>query len=284
MLNPLKLNYLLILTAFFLHYQANATVTIHHDAVTSEKDRIAFKILKLAISQVAPDTIFKQAQAKVPPGRLETELLSGHLSVIWGSASHARDTKYKAVRLPVLKGILGHRIFIIHEDNQEAFTQVKSLNDLKNLTGGLGKTWGDTQIMKRANLPIVTSKTTDSLLRMVNGRRFDYFPRGLHEPWAELKRIDGLNLTVEKNILLVYPQAMHFYVAPNNQDLHDLIYKGLEIALNNGEHDRVFYNDTMIKNALTQANIKNRTVIKVDNTQLHSSTPLNQTNYWLSVL
>jgi len=275
-----------IIALFMLsfHCQVHARLVIQHDAIASEKDRIAFEVLQLAISRVEPNAVFKQVNSKVPPGRLETELLEGGLSVIWGSASQSRDKKYKTIRLPVLKGILGHRIFIIHKDNQYKFDNLQTFDDLKKLTGGLGRTWGDTQIMKNAGLPVVTSKSTDSLLRMVNGQRFDYFPRGLHEPWDEIKRINGLDLVVEKNILLIYPQAMHFYVAPNNQSLHDLIYKGLEMALNNGEHDKLFYNDPMIKQALIQADIKNRTVIKMDNKQLHIETPLTNKEYWISVL
>ena len=58
------------------------------------------------------------------------------------------------VRIPINRGLIGYRVFIIQKDRQADFDRVRSLADLKALTGGQGLGWIDTEIMKAANLKI----------------------------------------------------------------------------------------------------------------------------------
>lgn len=261
----------------------NAETIIHHNDISSAKDALVFDILKLAVLEADPHAKFVVATEKVPSGRLAEELLSGGLSVLWGSSSAARESQFRAVRLPVLKGLLGHRVFIIHKDNQHLFSNIRTLNDLKKLSAGLGRTWGDTQIMKDEGLPVVTASGFINLIHMLDGKRFDYFPRGVHEPWSEVKNSSELEVTVEKDLMLIYPLAMHFYVAPANKELHDLIYKGLETILLNGKYDDLFFDSEMVKDALGKANIANRHIIRMSNPNIPPDTPLDREEFWLKL-
>lgn len=201
----------------------------------------------------------------------------------WGNSTPERETTLKAVRIPILKGLLGHRVFLIHADDQHKFDNVHTLQDLKKLTAGQGIDWGDAAVLKTANIPMITANKYESLFHMTEGGRFDYFPRAVHEPWEEMKRFKNLELAVEKNILLVYPMTMHFYVAKDDARLHDLLYKGLELAMLNGNYDRFFLKHPLVRDALDRSNVKGRRVIRVDNPHIPADTPVEREEFWLSL-
>lgn len=259
------------------------TRVIRHNAVTSETEELLFGILKLAVAEIDPNIAFESLSEFVPQSRAEADVIDGGLSLVWGSSTPAREETLKAVRIPVLKGLLGHRVFLIHPADQHKFDNVHTLQDLKKLTAGQGIDWGDAAVLRTADIPMVTANKYESLFHMIEGGRFDYFPRAVHEPWEEMKRFKDLELAVEKNLLLVYPMTMHFYVAPNNPALHDLIYKGLELAMQNGNYDKFFLNHPLVRDALEKSNVKGRRVIRIANPHIPPDTPIDRQEFWLSL-
>lgn len=251
--------------------------------VEGDKEVLTFSILKLVLSKTAPEFSFNQANESMTESRLISEIKSGNIDVMWGGASVSYEEQMKAVRIPVLKGLLGHRIFIIRNGEQHRFNSVKNLNDLKQLKAGQGTFWGDTQVLKHSNIPTITTIKYNNLFPMLEGGRFDYFPRAVHEPWSEITEHKALNLVVEKKLMLIYPFAMYFYVAKDNQQLHDKIYKGFEMAIEDGSFDRLFFNNPMIKAVLDQADLSNRTRIYIDNPFMHEDTPTDRPEFWLDI-
>lgn len=89
---------------------------------------------------------------------------------------------------------------------------------------------------------------------------------------------------MEKNLLLVYPMTLHFYVAPDNHGLHDKIYWGLKAAMTNGAYDAFFLNHPMVKNALEISNATGRRILRIENPHLPPDTPVNRPKFWLKLL
>lgn len=259
-------------------------LTVRHNHVQDQKEGLLLGILKVAIRQIEPNAKFESPSEFIPQFRAEADVLNGTMSVVWGSSTPEREAKLKAIQIPAIKGLLGHRIFIIRPEDQYKFDRVRTLDDLKKLKAGQGIDWGDTAILRAAGLNVVTANRYESLFFMADGGRFDYFPRGVHEPWEELNLNADLNLTVEKNLMLVYPLTMTYYVAPNNQELHDIIYQGLERAIQNGAYDEFFLNHPMVRDALEKSNVSQRRVIRIDNPYLPASTPLDRPEFWLEML
>jgi hypothetical protein len=179
--------------------------------------------------------------------------------------------------------MLGHRIFIIEKGKQHLFDNIQDLDDLKSLKAGQGTTWGDTQVLLGAKIPTVTTLKYHNLFPMLEGDRFDYFPRAIHEPWSEIEWQKDLNLTVEERVLLVYPFAMYFFVAKDNKKLHDLIYKGFETAIQDGSYDKLFYSNPLIKDALNRTKISERVVIRIPNPSMGPKTPFDREEFWLDL-
>ena len=270
--------------ALILHsFQAISAETIRVNKVVGEKEELMFSVLKLVMSKVDPNTTFIQNDQELNTARAIGAVESKKFDVMWGGSTSTYEDKMLPIRIPALKGLLGHRIFIIRAEDQEKFNQINTLADLKRFKAGLGTLWGDTKIMKLADIPTVTTIKYPNLFSMLEGGRFDYFPRALHEPWVEVKSRPELNLTIDKHLMLIYPFAQYFYVEKSNKTLHDKIYKGFEMAIADGSYDKLFFSHPMIKDVLEQANLKQRTVIRIKNATMHPDTAFDRKEFWLDL-
>jgi hypothetical protein len=272
----------LFIAAALLLSNSSMAMTIATNKVEGEKEELAYNILKLALSHTAPNTTYKQASSNLSRGALTSEIESGQIDVMWAGASEL-ENQLRPVRIPILKGLLGHRIFIIRKGDQSKFDNITSLTQLKALQAGQGKNWGDTTILKSAGIPTVTTFKYANLFPMLEGGRFDYFPRAVHEPWSEVTSRPELGLTIEKKIMLIYPFAMYFYVGKNNRELHDLIYQGFEQAIQDGSFDKLFFANPMIKDVLSKAHLAERRVFRINNPNMHPDTPTDRQEFWLDV-
>ncbi|WED20538.1 transporter substrate-binding domain-containing protein [Vibrio sp. JC009] len=274
----LPLSVLAIASSCLVHAE-----TIRVKKVEGAKEELTFEILQLALSKSAPGTQYQQSSEKLNDARLINEVEANRIDVMWAGAAPEREQRMLTVRVPILKGLLGHRIFIIRSEDQAKFARIKTLSDLKKYNAGQGTFWGDTKVLKNAAIPTVTTIKYGNLFPMLEGGRFDYFPRAVHEPWTEVKSRPELNLVVDKNVMLVYPFAMYFFVNKENRELHDKIYQGFETAISDGSFDKLFFNHPMIKDVLNKANLKQRTVFRIDNQNMHPDTPYDRAEFWLDV-
>lgn len=258
------------------------TITYNPEQV-AEKEELISSILRLALSYTDPTLKVEAFHERLPGSRAQQYIVEGKLSVWWAGASQERESAMMPIYIPVLKGLVGHRLFIIRKDAQYKFDQVHTLEDLKRLKAGQGRTWGDAMVLRAAALPMETATKTNNLFYMLEGGRFDYFPRSAHEPWVEINQYSDLDLTVEKGLVLIYPQPMYFYVGPNNKELHRKIRDGFEMAIADGAYDKLFFSHPMIRGILNVSNLKGRRVIRIPNPLLTPQAPLDRPELWLKL-
>lgn len=201
--------------------------------------------------------------------------------VIWTMTDKEREQQLRPIRIPLFKGLFGYRALLIRKQEQARFDQVKTKQDLAMLLGGQGTHWPDTLILQSNGLRLTTAETTESLFRMINAKRFDYFPRGISEAWFELLQRKETNLAVEQNMLLYYPTAIYFFVNKENEALAQRIEKGMEALIDNGKFDQFFYNHPRVSLGLER--LKNRRIIELKNPYLPVETPVNNPRYWISL-
>jgi hypothetical protein len=241
----------------------------------------AVKMIELALKHV--DRKYKLIVGKEPYSqtKIMEEVTTGGLDLFWNSSNAEKESQFRPVRICLYKGLLGNRIFIINKDNQAKFDNVKTLDDLKRLTIGQGKTWADTKILEANGLKVVKANKYESLFYMVDGGRFDAFSRGVHEPFGELANHPNLpNLTVEKGLMLVYRMPFYLFVNKDNKTLADDLETGLNRAIADGSFDQTFFNDPSVKDVLAKANMKSRRAFYLDNPTLSKETPLDRKELW----
>jgi hypothetical protein len=216
-------------------------------------------------------------------GRYIEDLRAGRIDVMWAASDASIEELVPPVRIPLLKGLLGHRIFLIHKNSQHKFDAVNTLDDLKKLKLGQGTTWADTQILESNGLTVVKTQKYDNLFYMLDGDRFDAFPRGVQEPWGEVNKFPGLELAIEKRLMLVYKMPFYLFVAPGNKILAQDIETGFNAMIADGSFDHEFLNDPSIKKVIELADLKNRKVFYLDNPALPKSTPVDRSELWLDI-
>ena len=257
----------------------------HNYAAGNPKEELALDILKLAL-ETAPGNetyTFRSVPEFLSEGRLMQTLEDGDIDVAWAGTQTEYEERLRPIRVPIFKGMLGHRIFIIRRGDQARFDQVQNLDDLRQIPGGQGRFWGDTKILQHSGLNVITTSKYENLFPMLEGGRFDYFPRAVHEPWSEVENRPELNLTIEKRILLIYPLPMYFFVEKDDEDLAGAIEQGLRNSIENGSFDEFFFNRPIIKNALEYANLAERLVLRIPNPNLSPQTPLEEKQLWLDI-
>ena len=238
-------------------------------------------VIKLALSYSDTEYTFEVIDDYCSQVREIEFVKSGTINFMWAGTTREMEQQLRPIRIPLYKGLLGHRIFLIRNGNQSLFDQIETLADLQKIRFGQGRDWGDTSILEAAGLTVVKSNTYPSLFQMLDSGRFEAFPRGLQEPWGELKKWSNLPLSVEQRIALVYPMPAYLFVNKDNAALAGVFEKGLQQAIADGSFDKNFYASPSINDALTRSNIKNRKVFRLDNPNLPRETPLDRKELWL---
>lgn len=204
----------------------------------------------------------------------------GYIDVILTMTSRDLENEFHPIRIPFDKGVYGYRLAIINQSDQPKFSSVQTLEDLQKLWAGQNEVWPDTKILRSNGLNVVGISGYVELFTMVKEKRFDYFPRALHEPWRELTDVKIPGLVVEKDLALHYPAPGYIFTNKNNLKLADRLERGFRMALKDGSFDKLFYNHPDMKEALDRANLKNRRIFELKNPLLSEETPLNNKELW----
>ncbi|WP_111978718.1 transporter substrate-binding domain-containing protein [Algibacillus agarilyticus] len=267
-------------------YASAETITVRHNRITDmgAKEQYQYGLLKLALSYDKQNSYeFEESTRYLPQIRMIEDIMSDNLEIAWTGTSIDLEEKLQPIRIPLYKGLLGHRIFIIRADNQYKFDRVNSFEDLKQLTAAQERTWADTAILRNAGIRVFGTRTYDNLFYMLEGGRYDYFPRGVHEPWSEVASHSELPLTIEKRILIKYPLPAYFFVSKNNTQLARAIKTGLISAIEDGKFDEYFFNNPMIRDVIRKADLENRKIFEIENPFIPKETPFDDKRLWLHI-
>ncbi|WP_020408021.1 substrate-binding periplasmic protein [Hahella ganghwensis] len=200
--------------------------------------------------------------------------------VAWSMTSQEREDKVRPIRIPLMKGLLGVRLFIIREDRRERFSQIHSLEDLKDYTALQGHDWPDTKILSANRLPVRTIPQYSEMFKQISLGKYDYFPRGVLEIYGELETTPYDNLIAEPHLVLTYPAPIYFFVSKQNERLAERLEKGLRMLIANGEFDRLFLEHPVHRKALKEMQLDKRQVLRIRNPDLSEETPLDEPELW----
>lgn len=200
------------------------------------------------------------------------------IDVIHTMTSIERERELLPVRIPLLKGLLGYRVFLIRKGDEARFAAVRTQEDLQALTAGQGLRWPDVGILEANGIRVMVGRSYEGLFEMLRRGRFDYFPRGVTEAWEEAQLHAGQDLVVEQTLMLVYPTAIYYFVNPRNAGLANRIERGLRMALADGSFDRLF--DRYYGRMIEQTRMHERRVIRLSNPLLPPETPVSETKLW----
>lgn len=185
------------------------------------------------------------------------------IDIAWAGVNAKNTDHFLPVNFPIMKGLIGHRLFLVHENKQNILEDIHTLDDLRSFTMGQGSKWAEVAMLRKAGLQVVTAEAYPALFRMLANGRFDLFPRSVLEISRELEAFSDHDLTIADHVSLHYDFALHFYTHKDNADLQ--LY--MDIRLTDGnlqkEIDALF--EQYYGAALIAYRQKNRRIIRLHN-------------------
>ncbi|WP_343859122.1 hypothetical protein [Aliiglaciecola litoralis] len=170
--------------------------------------------------------------------RIMTFINSGQrLDVMHTMTSRQREHDLTAVKVPLLLGMLGHRVLLIKASRLNEFEQIGEAEALKKYIACQGIDWPDSDILEANGYLVARVTDEDAMIAMLEYERCDYYPRGISEIDNELTLYNHKYGALARvpHIILRYPAPVYFFVAKSNTLLAQRIEKGLQQMQQSGE-------------------------------------------------
>lgn len=235
-------------------------------------------VLSLALNHTGVRYHLVPTQKPMEQGRAIKQLKANReVSLTWSMTDKVREQELLPIRMPIYKGLIGWRLFLVKPQHQNAFRNFTSLEELRQFLPVQGYDWPDTKILQANGFEVVTGSDYLELFDMVNIERANFFPRSIVEIWEEVERAEQ-NLVVEPHLAIRYPTATYFFVNKKNVVLAKLVETGFRRAIESGEFDKLFLK--IHQEFLTKANIEQRTIFELNNPILPELTPKDDDRLW----
>ncbi len=240
------------------------------------------ELLRLALVHSGGDYQLEPSLEPMPQSRaqLSLERNDGRVQLMWTMTTREREADLLPIRIPIYKGLISWRVFLVRADQRDLLAGVTRREQLEALRMGQRHDWPDTDILRANGLTVVTTPGYENLFRMLDAGRFELFPREVVVAWDEQRRAEanGLHLAVDDHLVLHYPTAFYFFTSRQRPELAAAIQRGLEAAIADGSFEHLF--QRYHGETLRRARMERRRVIELVNPDLPEGTPIERDELW----
>ncbi|NOH98142.1 ABC transporter substrate-binding protein [Vibrio sp. 99-70-13A1] len=204
-----------------------------------------------------------------PRAQDEGNIFNNEYDVLVTVAGNKKFANQPVIKLnsPICKGLLGHRILIIREQDQLLFNNISS-SKLKSLTAGIPATWADAELFRSNGYRVLEQGTLSDTLKLLSDKKCDYVSLGANEVESifqeHTKYLQGL--VIEKSISLYYPLPLVLYVHPEKMQLAQLLDEKLHDYILSGRFEALF--NQHFGDVVSSIKLRNRKTINLSNTNL----------------
>ena len=186
------------------------------------------------------------------------------------------------ILIPVDRGLVGYRVFLIRRERKDDFAGIATLDDLRRFSFGFGLGWGEVAFLQQSGFTVVTGSTYDGLFEMLVNNRFDALPRGAFEVLDEFEQYRARfpDLFIEESICLSYPHPVYFLFSGSDEGrrLATRAEEGMRMMIDDGTYDRIF--DKHQRHKIERLRLKERKLFRVENPTLGPETPFADKRLW----
>jgi len=274
-----RLFFSVLFSAFTTHViSAEESYLIKHYQ-QQERYEFGLKLLELALSKTnAPYKLVSPQDIQINEARGERMVISGELDLQWISTTNSREEKMIPVKIPIYRGILGLRLLLVTKENHSEISKLRSIDGLREYTGGHGRHWGDLPVYAANQLTVVTNTSYSNLFKQLKKGHFDYFHRGLNEVWVEQLNHSS-ELVIADRVMLFYQHPIYFFVGKHRPELAEKIKDGLKISIEDGSFEKLFLNE--FTDIIQKGKLNERNLIILKNPVVPDGTPDIDTSWWL---
>jgi ABC-type amino acid transport substrate-binding protein len=281
-----------LLLCLFIPSIARAQMRYFYASALTETDKRAefyWTVLRAALDRTQAEfgPYVLKPGAAVPDNRHASEMNNpnGQITVAVHDMGFDRESDLVPIRIPVDHGLLGYRILLIRDADQQRFHAIKTVEDLKTVRLGVEFDWQDAQVLTHNGLEIVAGQSYESLFLMLERGRFDAFPRGCTEIGNEFADRTGKiqDLRIEDSLVIYSPLPIYFWFSrtPEGLALAARAEKGLRAMIADGSHDRMVRD--YFRPYLKALKFDQRRLIRLDNPFVKTATPKTNPELWLTL-
>ena len=174
---------------------------------------------------------------------------------------------YLSIDIPLCKGLLGHRVLIVREQDVNSFDCIAAAQ-LRDKVMGIAATWADAELFRENGYNVNEKGDLAGLFTMLENKECDYLAFGANE-------IQGLydsycssseTLAIEPKLLVYYPFPLVFYVNPNKPELFEDLKAHLIHARDSGLLEPLF--DQYYGQVVDALKLNSRHLITLQNPEL----------------
>jgi hypothetical protein len=252
------------------------------DPYYSSRDKYFIEMLNAALRHIdQPPTLRAKKMPAFKEGRSRVYLQNKRYDIHWLMTNSQLEEELHPVRIPLYKGLIGWRVFLIQEKDQAIFSNIQGLAELQQLSTAQGHDWPDVAILTNSNLRVYSSPSWNGLFEMLELGRIHYLPRSVIEITDELAQHPTRHFTIERELILRYPAAYYYFLHKDQQELGQKIDAALLIMQGNGEFDAIF--DRYFADKVDALDLHRRRHIIIENPNMHPDTPAYDSKRWFQV-
>lgn len=273
-----------VVTAWFFCFSTQAALwSITYPRPIDDKDirtEYPLALLSLALEKTGVKYSLLPSDRIMLKGKALRQLKENReINIVWSMTDAQREKDLLPIRIPLAKGLIGWRVFIVNETNKNEFSQIKDRTSLLRKIPVSGEEWPDTKILQANGFNVFTVPAATDAFEVIERGSADFFPRSVIEIQNEMQSDDfSGTLALEDGLAIYYPTAMYFFVNKSNPTLARLIETGLKMALEDGSFDALFM--ATYQETLESLNLQERNTINLDNTLLPPLTPVDNATLW----
>lgn len=254
-----------------------------HEALQDPQIRYVLLLLRLAMERSGQKIEIQPSRSVMVQSRALLELARPEpsLDVFWTMTNPEREQQLLPVRIPLDRGLLGWRLMLVRKAELERWSGVRTLEQLAALQAGQMNDWPDTAILRANGLKVQTGTHFESLFSWLAEGRFDYFPRSVLEIGLEALDHEPQGLVIEPHLMLQYPAALYFFVAPARPQLHEQLSLGLEALVADGTLEKLW--QAQFGDVIERYQLRARRLLKLHNPLMPASAPLARKNLWFGI-
>jgi hypothetical protein len=204
------------------------------------------------------------------------------LSVMYIGTTPKLERNLIGIHIPVDKNLGGYCIFLVRKEQKDDFRDIKTLDELRKFTFGLGLGWIDVGILQSNGFKVVTGSSYEGLFEMLVNKRFDIFLRASGEIFNEVeeRKTTLPDLCIEENICLYYPQPMYFWFqnTSDGKRLAKRAEEGMRMMIKDGTYDQIF--DKYQQAKIEKLHLRTRKIFTIRNPFLVPETPFENKQLW----
>ena len=207
------------------------------------------------------------------------------LDVMHTMSSSEREHEFLAVKIPLLKGLMGKRMLFIRNDRKAEFDQITIARQLKQKVACQGLHWPDSDILEANYFKVARVVIFESMFEMLEKGRCDYFPRGIHEIQPEYNNFveKHPSLAVADNLMLSYPAPVYYFLGKHNTELARRITEGLERLIASGRFDQLMQKNPLTAHLFPLSKWRETRIFSIPNPDLPELSPTDRPELWLEL-